>query len=36
VNWLNHRRLLQPIGSVPPAEAESTFYNALEIKPIAA
>lgn len=36
VNWLNHRRLLQPIGSVPPAEAEATFYNALENKPIAA
>jgi putative transposase len=25
VDWFNHRRLLEPIGSVPPAEFEATF-----------
>ena len=28
VDWFNHRRLLEPIGFVPPAEAEAAFYNA--------
>jgi transposase InsO family protein len=23
VAWFNHRRLLEPIGNVPPAEAEA-------------
>ena len=36
VDWFNHRRLLEPIGFVPPAEAEAAFYNALERKPMAA
>ena len=36
VDWFNHRRLLEPIGFVPPAEAEAAFYNALESKPMAA
>ena len=22
VDWFNHRRLLEPIGNIPPAEAE--------------
>ena len=26
VNWLNHRRLLGPIGNIPPAEAEQRYY----------
>ncbi len=26
VDWFNHRRLLEPIGSIPPAEAEALFY----------
>ena len=25
VDWYNHRRLLEPIGNVPPAEAEAAF-----------
>lgn len=25
VNWFNHRRLLEPIGNVPPAEAEARY-----------
>ena len=27
VDWFNHRRLLQPIGDVPPAEFEQAYYN---------
>jgi putative transposase len=30
VDWFNHRRLLEPIGNIPPAEAEANFYAALE------
>jgi hypothetical protein len=26
----NNRRLLEPIGNVPPAEAEAAYYAALE------
>jgi putative transposase len=36
VNWFNNRRLLEPIGNIPPAEAEVNFYAALEIEPMAA
>jgi putative transposase len=28
VNWFNHRRLLEPIGNIPPAEAEAKYYAA--------
>ena len=24
VSWFNHQRLLEPIGYIPPAEAEAT------------
>ena len=30
VDWFNARRLLGPIGHVPPTEAEATYYAALE------
>ena len=30
VDWFNHRRLLEPIGYMPPAEAEANYYAALE------
>ena len=30
VDWFNHRRLLEPIGNIPPAEAEANYYAALE------
>ena len=36
VDWFNHRRLLEPIGNVPPAEAEAAYYAALEAIPMAA
>jgi hypothetical protein len=34
VAWFNHRRLLEPIGFVLPAEAETAFYRALESQPL--
>jgi len=30
VGWFNSRRLLEPIGNIPPAEAEANLYAALE------
>jgi transposase InsO family protein len=36
VDWLNNRRLLEPIGNIPPAKAEANFYAALETEAIAA
>ena len=29
VDWFNHRRLLEPIGNIPPAEAEDRHYAML-------
>ena len=26
VDWFNHRRILEPIGNIPPAEAEQRYY----------
>jgi putative transposase len=36
VDWFNNRRLLEPIGNVPPAEAEANFYAILETEAMAA
>jgi transposase InsO family protein len=36
VDWFNNRRLLEPIGNVPPAEAEERYYAALEQSEMAA
>jgi transposase InsO family protein len=30
VDWFNNRRLLEPIGNIPPAEAEARYYAAME------
>jgi transposase InsO family protein len=30
VDWFNHRRLLEPIGHVPPAEFEAAYYRKEE------
>jgi len=30
VDWFNHRRLLEPIGYMPPAELERAYYRQLE------
>jgi transposase InsO family protein len=36
VNWFNNRRLLEPIGNIPPAEAETNSYAALDADAVAA
>ena len=36
VDWFNNRRLLEPIGSIPPAEAEERYYAMLEQPAMAA
>nr|GLK21589.1 transposase [Microbacterium terregens] len=36
VDWFNHRRLLEPIGNIPPAEAEEQYYAAADIIDMAA
>lgn len=36
VDWFNHRRLLEPIGNVPPAEAEARYHATLEETDLAA
>jgi len=35
-SMLDNRRLLEPIGNLPPAEAEAAYYAQLELTPIAA
>ncbi len=30
VDWFNNRRLLEPIGNIPPAEYELMYYQQLE------
>ena len=36
VDWFNNRRLLEPIGDIPPAEFEQAYYDQLEGQAIAA
>ncbi len=36
VDWFNHRRLLESIGNMPPAEAEARYYAELETLAMAA
>ena len=36
VDWFNHRRLLEPIGNIPPAEAEDRYYAKLKQPAMAA
>jgi transposase InsO family protein len=36
VDWFNHRRILEPIGNIPPAEAEENYYAELDKTPKAA
>jgi len=36
VDWFNNRRLLQPIGNIPPTEAEAAYYAAIEPSAMAA
>jgi len=32
LNWFNHRRLLEPIGNVPPTEFDAAYYKE-EVEP---
>jgi putative transposase len=36
VDWFNNRRLLEPIGNLPPAEAEAAYYAQLGMTRVAA
>jgi putative transposase len=36
VDWFNHRRLLEPIGNIPPVEAEERYYAMLDQPAMAA
>jgi transposase InsO family protein len=36
VNWFNNKRLLEPLGHIPPAEAEKRYYAMLDETPAAA
>ena len=36
VDWFNNRRLLEPIGNIPPAEAEARYYALIEETAMAA
>src|ERR1700681_4472944 len=36
VDWFNNRRLLEPIGNIPPAEAEAAYYADMQEQAIAA
>jgi transposase InsO family protein len=36
VDWFNNRRLLEPIGNIPPAELEMAYYRQLEESAMAA
>ena len=36
VDWFNHRRLLEPIGNIPPAEAEERYYAMMDAPAMAA
>jgi putative transposase len=36
VDWFNNRRLLEPTGNIPPAEAEKRYYAMTEQSAMAA
>ena len=36
VDWFNNRRMLEPIGNIPPAESEERYYAMLEEPAMAA
>lgn len=36
VDWFNNRRLLEPIGNIPPAEHEAMYYQSIGQLPMAA
>jgi len=36
VDWFDHRRVLEPIDNIPPAEAEENYYAEFDKLPMAA
>lgn len=36
VSWFNHHRLLEPLGYIPPVEAEANYYEQLSSQAIPA
>jgi putative transposase len=36
MDWFNNRWLLEPIGNIPPAEAEGRYYAMLDEQKMAA
>ena len=36
VDWFNNRRIMEPIGNIPPAEAEQRYYAMMEQPAMAA
>jgi putative transposase len=36
IHSINHRRLLEPIGNIPPAEAEARYYAQIAGQAMAA
>ncbi len=36
IDWFNNRRLPEPIGNIPPAEAEERYYATLDEPAMAA
>jgi len=36
VDWFNTRRLMEPLGDVPPAEYEQAYYDAQDRQAISA
>jgi transposase InsO family protein len=36
LDWINHRRLLEPIGNAPRAKFEQAYYDQLEGQAVAA
>jgi transposase InsO family protein len=35
VDWFNNRRLLEPIGNIPPAEAEQRYHDTVSTQQMA-
>lgn len=36
VDWFNIRRLLEPIGKIPPDEADARYYAQTKVQALAA
>lgn len=36
VEWYNNRRLMEPLGHIPPAEAEAVYYSQIPSLALAA